>query len=98
MTPRLTGRTPATSGPKTKLDSTLKMSAAEPAGNGAGESSAPAPKPAPSKPAASDSDSAESSTPFDAAVIAALMELPTSPPTSPREDTPGRALFLGRMV
>ena len=30
MTPRLTGRDPAASGPKTKLDSTPKMSAAEP--------------------------------------------------------------------
>ena len=43
---------------------------------------AAAPAPAAAKPT-SDSDSAESSTPFDAAVIAALMELPTSPPTSP---------------
>lgn len=54
------------------------MASKEPAGNAAGES-APS-KPAP-KPGTSDSDS--SATPFDAAVIAALMELPTSPPCSP---------------
>ena len=50
-----------------------------------------------------DSDSAESSTPFDAAVIAALMELPTSPPTSPAAKArvwtlPSSASYCGMLM